>query len=47
MEGLFRTEQGAPLAIMGQPDMEKRRLDNPLIVPHVLSFLTYRAGRPR
>ncbi|MGD0499356.1 MAG: cytochrome ubiquinol oxidase subunit I [Bryobacteraceae bacterium] len=41
MEGLFRTEQGAPLAIVGQPDMEKRRLDNPLTVPHALSFLTY------
>jgi cytochrome d ubiquinol oxidase subunit I len=41
MEGLFRTEQGAPLAILGQPDFEHRRLDNPLIVPRVLSFLTY------
>ena len=42
MEGLFHTEQGAPLAILGQPDMEKRRLDNPLTVPRALSFLTYR-----
>jgi len=42
MEGLFRTEDGAPLAIIGQPDMEKRRLDNPLEVPRMLSFLTYR-----
>ena len=33
MEGLFETEHGAPLAILGQPDLEKRRLDNPLIVP--------------
>ena len=31
MEGLFETEQGAPLAIVGQPDVEKRRLDNPLM----------------
>ena len=33
MEGLFDTEHGAPLAIIGQPDIEKQRLDNPLIVP--------------
>jgi cytochrome d ubiquinol oxidase subunit I len=42
MEGLFSTAQGAPLAILGQPDMDRRRLDNPLIVPRALSFLTYR-----
>jgi len=42
MEGLFITRQGAPLAILGQPDMEKKRLDNPLIMPRMLSFLTYR-----
>jgi cytochrome bd ubiquinol oxidase subunit I len=41
MEGLFESEHGAPLAILGQPDMEKRRLDNPLTVPNALSFLTY------
>ena len=42
MEGVFRTESGAPLAILGQPDVENRRLDNPLTVPRVLSFLTWR-----
>lgn len=42
MEGLFSTEHGAPLAIVGQPDMERKRLDNPIIVPRMLSFLTYR-----
>jgi len=42
MEGLFATEQGARLVILGQPDMEARRLDNPLAVPKLLSFLTYR-----
>jgi cytochrome bd ubiquinol oxidase subunit I len=41
MEGLFSTERGAPLAIIGQPDVEKRRLDNPIVVPRALSFLTY------
>ncbi|MGA3044432.1 MAG: cytochrome ubiquinol oxidase subunit I [Bryobacteraceae bacterium] len=41
MEGLFETEAGAPLALVGQPDVEKRRLDNPLVIPRALSFLTY------
>jgi cytochrome d ubiquinol oxidase subunit I len=41
-EGLFTTARGAPLAIMGQPDTESGRLDNPLLLPNVLSFLTYR-----
>jgi len=41
MEGLFATQAGAPLAILGQPDVENRRLDNPLTVPNALSFLTY------
>ena len=40
-EGLFKTEQGAGLAIFGQPDMETLTLDNPLILPGVLSFLVY------
>ena len=42
MEGLFHTEEGAPLVIIGQPDMKRRRLDNPLVVPRGLSFLTHR-----
>jgi cytochrome d ubiquinol oxidase subunit I len=42
MESLFRTEQGAPLVIVGQPNMEELKLDNPLYVPQMLSFLTYR-----
>jgi cytochrome d ubiquinol oxidase subunit I len=41
MEGLFQTENGAPLAIIGQVDMEKKRLDNPITIPRALSFLTY------
>jgi len=41
MEGLFHTEWGAPLVIVGQPDVDQRRLDNPLTVPNALSFLTY------
>ena len=42
MEGLFRTQRGADLALIGQPDVENMKLDNPLEVPRVLSFLTHR-----
>jgi cytochrome d ubiquinol oxidase subunit I len=42
MEGLFRTERGADLVLIGQPDVERMRLDNPLQIPDVLSFLTHR-----
>ncbi|MDB5077558.1 MAG: cytochrome ubiquinol oxidase subunit [Chloroflexi bacterium] len=42
MEGLFHSEKGAGIAILGQPNVATQRLDNPLIVPNVLSFLTYR-----
>ena len=42
MEGLYETQQGAPLAIMGQPDGTKQQLDNPLTVPKMLSFLSYK-----
>lgn len=42
MEGLFETQQGAPIAIVGQPDTQNQRLDNPLQVPRMLSMLTYR-----
>jgi cytochrome d ubiquinol oxidase subunit I len=41
MEGLFQTEHGAPIAILGQPDMVRKRLDNPLLIPNALSMLTY------
>jgi cytochrome d ubiquinol oxidase subunit I len=42
MEGLFETSAGAPLALVGQPDTDNLKLDNPIIVPKALSFLTYR-----
>ena len=42
MEGLFHTSVSAPLAIIGQPDMNRQRLDNPIEVPHALAFLTTR-----
>jgi cytochrome bd ubiquinol oxidase subunit I len=42
MEGLFETERGAGIVILGQPNAATGRLDNPIIVPNVLSLLTYR-----
>jgi len=42
MEALFDTQQGAPLVIIGQPDIAARKIDNPILVPKMLSFLTYR-----
>ena len=42
MEGVFHTESGAPLVIIGQPDVQERKLDNPIVIPKMLSFLTYR-----
>lgn len=41
MEALFHTQRGAPIVIMGQPDVERQRIDNPLAVNKVLSFLIY------
>ena len=41
MEGLFQTQSGAGIVIIGQPDTTNQRLDNPIVVPKVLSFLTY------
>jgi cytochrome d ubiquinol oxidase subunit I len=41
MEGLFETQRGAPLAIIGMPDTENGRLIDPIYVPEFLSFLAY------
>ncbi len=41
MEGLFTSERGAPLAIIGMPDVPKRTLIDPIVVPDLLSFLAY------
>jgi len=46
MEGLFKTETGAPLVILGQPDAESERIDNPLVANRVLSFLITEPPRP-
>ena len=42
MEGLFESQPGAPLVLIGQPNVEERKVDNPIQVPRALSFLTYR-----
>jgi cytochrome d ubiquinol oxidase subunit I len=42
MEGLFTNERGAPLMLVGQPNMSEKKLDNPIYLPRMLSFLTYR-----
>ncbi|HEY1800382.1 MAG TPA: cytochrome ubiquinol oxidase subunit I [Terriglobales bacterium] len=41
MEGLFTSTKGAPIVLMGQPDEQNKRIDNPLAVNKVLSFLIY------
>jgi len=43
MEGLFETAKGAPIVLVGQPDTDRLQLDNPIEVPRVLSFLTYKS----
>jgi cytochrome d ubiquinol oxidase subunit I len=41
MEGHFHTQEGVPIVLIGQPDMDELKLDNPIYVPRMLSFLTY------
>ena len=45
MEGLFKTENGAGLVIMGQPNEETGQIDNPIVVNNMLSFLIYGTTR--
>jgi cytochrome d ubiquinol oxidase subunit I len=41
MEGKFETSAPAELVLIGQPNVEERRLENPIIVPRALSYLAY------
>lgn len=41
MEGLFKSQVGAPVAIIGMPDTTKQELLDPVYVPGALSFLIY------
>jgi cytochrome d ubiquinol oxidase subunit I len=41
MEGKFSTSSHAELAVIGQPNVDERRIENPVVVPSVLSYLAY------
>jgi cytochrome d ubiquinol oxidase subunit I len=41
MEGLFSSQRGAGIILIGQPNEEQQKIDNPLVVNDVLSFLIY------
>jgi cytochrome d ubiquinol oxidase subunit I len=41
MEGRFTTDRNVPLTVIGQPNVQERRLDNPVHVPGALSFLAF------
>jgi cytochrome d ubiquinol oxidase subunit I len=41
MEGRFASERMAGIALIGQPNVREKRLDNPIVVPGFLSFLAY------
>ncbi|MCB9896422.1 MAG: cytochrome ubiquinol oxidase subunit I [Planctomycetes bacterium] len=41
MEGRFESGPRAPLAVIGQPDVANRTLDNPVRLPALLSWIAY------
>jgi cytochrome d ubiquinol oxidase subunit I len=41
MEGLFHSQKGAPIVLVGQPNEQRETIDNPLAANGVLSFLIY------
>jgi len=41
MEGRFQSGPMAEITLIGQPNVEKRQLDNPIRVPGMLSFLAF------
>jgi cytochrome d ubiquinol oxidase subunit I len=41
MEGRFESGSMASLNLIGQPNVRERRLDNPIVLPGMLSFLAY------
>jgi cytochrome bd ubiquinol oxidase subunit I len=47
MEGMFETQEGAPLVIIGNPDTQQRELESAIEMPKVLSFLTSRRWNER
>lgn len=40
-EGLFKTEHGSGLYLIGQPNLETMTIDNPIEIPSALSILVY------
>jgi cytochrome d ubiquinol oxidase subunit I len=41
MEAQYETQHGAPLTFIGQPDVENKKIDNPISMPKLLSFLAF------
>ena len=42
MEGVYQTAKGgAGIALFGQPNIPEMKLDNPIVIPEVLSILTF------
>jgi cytochrome d ubiquinol oxidase subunit I len=41
MEGRFESGTHAPLAMIGQPNVAARKLDNPIMLPSLLSWIAY------
>jgi cytochrome d ubiquinol oxidase subunit I len=41
MEGRFESGPRAGMVMIGQPDVALRRLDNPIVIPQVLSWIAY------
>jgi cytochrome d ubiquinol oxidase subunit I len=41
IEGLFHSERGAPIVLIGQPDPERGVIENPIAIHGVLSYLIY------
>jgi cytochrome d ubiquinol oxidase subunit I len=41
MEGVFQSETGAGVVLMGQPNQETGKIDNPIVVNNLLSYLIY------
>jgi cytochrome d ubiquinol oxidase subunit I len=40
MEGVFKTEKGVPLVIIGNPNTDTRKLESMIALPKLLSFMT-------
>jgi len=41
MEGLYKTETGAGIVLIGQPNPDTGQIDNPIVIGDALSFLIY------